>query len=264
MSRASGSRGRPSATTASRSAPYSRAGCRGRGGDGPVQGGQRAVAQGGAEQQRGRRAGRGRRRPPRAGRGRGCRPGGRAGPGRGRPGGWSAEAGDVEDLLHGDRAAGQADHEQAQVGQQSGHAAAQRLAGDAAGRASAGGGGQRPGFGEGAGQQVVQDAGRAPRRRAGRGRGRAAPSTGGPYQPRAGSQPSCTPTTVARTEAMRNSGSAARTAEPLPPARAVRRGAAARRATGCGRRRRGGGQPRPRGPRPSAAGRPRGPGRRRA
>ncbi len=40
-----------------------------------------------------------------------------------------------------------------------------------------------------------------------------------PYQPRAGSQPSWTPTTVASTEAVRNSGSAATIADPLPPPR---------------------------------------------
>ncbi len=41
----------------------------------------------------------------------------------------------------------------------------------------------------------------------------------GPYQPSAGSQPSCTPMTEARTEATRNSGSAASIADPVPPGR---------------------------------------------
>ncbi|CAM5735592.1 hypothetical protein SALBM311S_03952 [Streptomyces alboniger] len=71
--------------------------------------------------------------------------------------GGAAEAGDVEDLLHRDRPAGQAHYEQAQVRQQSRQAAAYRLAGDTPPGQSACGGGQRPGFGEGAGQQVVEE-----------------------------------------------------------------------------------------------------------
>ncbi len=46
----------------------------------------------------------------------------------------------------------------------------------------------------------------------------------GPYHPSAGNHPSCTPTTVASTDAVRNSGSAASTAEPVPPACSAERG----------------------------------------
>lgn len=70
--------------------------------------------------------------------------------------GGAAEAGYVEDLLDGDGAAGEADHEQAEVGQQSGYAAAYGLAGRGPPGYAACGGGQCPGFGEGAGQQVVE------------------------------------------------------------------------------------------------------------
>jgi len=71
--------------------------------------------------------------------------------------GRTAEAGNVEDLLDGDGAAGEADDEESGVGQQRGHAPAQGLPDDVAAGHSAGGGGQRPGFGEGAGQQVVEE-----------------------------------------------------------------------------------------------------------
>ena len=126
--------------------------------------------------------------------------------------------GDVEDLLHGDRTAGEADDEQSEVREQSGHAAAQRLAGDAPARDSARGGRQCPLLGERARQQVVEH---PPEQRA---RGQAERSAGstihwGPYQPSAGSQPSWTPTTAASTEAVRKSGSVDRSADPVPAER---------------------------------------------
>ncbi len=128
----------------------------GRGRGRPVQGGQGAVAQRGPDQQPRREPGED------AGGGREQDQGERAGLEDGQVlgergvQGEPAQAGDVEDLLDGDRTAGQTDHEQAQVGQQPGHTAAHRLPRHSLRRDTAGRGGQRPGFGERAGQQVVE------------------------------------------------------------------------------------------------------------
>ncbi len=128
----------------------------GHGRPGPVQGVQSTVTQGGPDQQPGREPGED------AGGGREQNQGERAGLQDGQILGERgvqsepAEARDVEDLLDGDRSAGQTDHEQSQVGQQSGHATAHRLTCHGLRRNATCRGGQRPRFGERAGQQVVQ------------------------------------------------------------------------------------------------------------
>lgn len=68
----------------------------------------------------------------------------------------TAEARDGVQRLDGDGAAGEADDDQAELRQQSGQGAVQRVPCDAAAGQSARGGGPRPWFGERGGQRVVQ------------------------------------------------------------------------------------------------------------
>ncbi len=67
-----------------------------------------------------------------------------------------AEPRDIEDLLHGDRAADQTDDGRQQLGQHAGQGTAQRVAGDVAGREPHGVRRARPRFAEGRGQRLIE------------------------------------------------------------------------------------------------------------
>ena len=231
----------PSATTASSRPPYSRGRVGGPGRRRAVQRGQRAVAQGRADQQPRREPGEA---SPAtaaaAGRGRGCRPGGRAGPAPPRPGGSVVPA-------RGCRRPARRRPRRRSVRRRTGRSSGsspgtqRRRAWRAMLRPghSARGGGQRPLLGERAGQQVVEQPAEQRARRAGRAASAGSTIHWGPYQPSAGSQPSCTPTTVASTEAVEEVGQRGRgRAEPVPadapavepPPRAEPQGTGAHRA----------------------------------